>query len=195
MANSTDLNLASATGSAPLLAIDGRDQFTAATVIPPSVGVPAAGTYTLRAEQLLNLPATLEAYLYDARTGQQINLRQQAGYAFSVSARETTQAQASRFVLRFGPAASPLANATANGAADLVLYPNPAHGQLTVALPRLAGPAVVATLFNSPGQPVRTLSLSLSLSAAGGRRPVRPSMFPTWPKAFTSCKPRWALRR
>lgn len=160
MANSTDLNLASATGSAPLLAIDGRDQFTAATVIPPSVGVPAAGTYTLRAEQLLNLPATLEAYLYDARTGQQINLSQQASYAFSVSAQEAKQAQASRFALRFGPAVGPLATATANGATDLVLYPNPAHGQLTVALPRLTGAAVVATLFNSLGQPVRTLSLS-----------------------------------
>ena len=158
MANSTGLNLASA--AATYLAIDGRDQLTAATVIPLSVGVPAAGTYTLRAEQLLNLPATLEAYLYDARTGQQINLSQQASYAFSVSAQEAKQAQASRFALRFGPAVGPLATATANGATDLVLYPNPAHGQLTVALPRLTGAAVVATLFNSLGQPVRTLSLS-----------------------------------
>ena len=160
MANSTGLNLASVPANTPLLVIDGRDQLTPATVIKLSVGVPAAGTYTLRAEQLLNLPAPLEAYLYDAQTGQQINLRQQASYAFSVSAQEARQAQASRFELRFGPAAGPLATATANGAADLVLYPNPAHGQFTVALPKLTGTAVPATLFNSLGQPVRTLALS-----------------------------------
>ena len=55
--------------------------------------------------------------------------------------------------------AAPLATAAATGAADLVLYPNPTHGQFTVALPKLTGAAVVATLFNSLGQPVRTLSL------------------------------------
>ena len=158
MANSTGLNLASAPLNTPLLAIDGREQFTTATVIRLSVGVPAAGSYSLRGGQLLNLPAALEAYLYDAQTGQQINLRQQASYAFSMSAQEAQTAQANRFELRFGPAA-PLATAAATGAADLVLYPNPTHGQLTVALPKLTGAAVVATLFNSLGQPVRTLSL------------------------------------
>ncbi|GAA4021569.1 hypothetical protein GCM10022409_01550 [Hymenobacter glaciei] len=160
MANSTGLNLASAPATTPLLAIDGRDQLTAATVIKLSVGVPAAGTYTLRAEQLLNLPAALEAYLFDAQTGQQINLTQQASYTFSVSAQQATQAQGNRFELRFGPAGSPLATATANGKSDVVLYPNPAHGQFTVALPKLTGAAVMATLFNSLGQPVRTLLLS-----------------------------------
>ncbi|WP_460502667.1 T9SS type A sorting domain-containing protein [Hymenobacter agri] len=160
MANSTGLNLASAPAAMPLLAIDGRPQFAAATVIPLSVGVPAAGTYTLRAAQLLNLPATLEAYLYDTRNGQQINLHQQASYSFNVSATEVRQAQTGRFELRFAPAASPLATATANGAADLLLYPNPARGQFSVALAELTGAAVVSTLFNSLGQPVRTLSLS-----------------------------------
>ena len=159
MANSTGLNLASAPLNTTLLAIDGREQFTAATVIRLSVGVPAAGSYTLRGGQLLNLPAALEAYLYDAQTGQQINLRRQASYAFSINAQEAQTAQANRFELRFGPAGSPLATTAATGAADLVLYPNPAHGQLTVALPKLTGAAVVATLFNSLGQPVRTLSL------------------------------------
>lgn len=160
MANSTGLNLASAPTATPLLAIDGRDQLTPATVVPLSVGVPAAGTYTLRAEQLLNLPAALEAYLYDARTGLQINLHQQASYTFSVSATEARQAQTNRFELRFAAAGSPLATAAANGAADLLLYPNPARGQFSVALPKLTGAAVSATLFNSLGQPVRTLSLS-----------------------------------
>ena len=160
IANSTGLNLASASANTPLLAIDGRDQLTAATVIRLSMGVPATGTYTLHAGQLLNLPSGLTAYLYNGQTGQQIDLRQQASYAFSVSAQQATRAQASRFELRFGPTGSPLAAATANAATDLVLYPNPAHGQFTVALPKLTGAAVVATLFNSLGQPVRTLSLS-----------------------------------
>jgi hypothetical protein len=159
--NSTGLNLAAIAAGSPALAIDGREQLTAATVIPLSVGVPAAGRYTLRAEQLVNLPANLDAYLYDAQTGQALNLRQQPAYnTFSVSAQQATQAQNGRFELRFGPAGSPLATATANGATDLVLYPNPAHGQFTVALPKLTGAAVTATLFNSLGQPVRTLALS-----------------------------------
>ena len=160
IANSTGLNLASASANMSLLAIDGRDQLTATTVIRLSMGVPAAGTYTLHAKQLLNLPAALTAYLYDGQTGQQIDLHQQASYSFSVSTQQATQTQASRFELRFGPAGSPLATATAHAATDLVLYPNPAHGQFTVALPKLTGAAVVATLFNSLGQPVRTLLLS-----------------------------------
>ena len=159
MANSTGLNLASAPLNTPLLAIDGREQFTAATVIQLSVGVPAAGSYTLRSGQLLNLPTALETYLYDAQTGKQINLRQQTSYAFSMNAQEAQTVQANRFELRFGPTGSPLATAAATDAANLELYPSPAHGQLTVALPKLTGAAVVATLFNSLGQPVRTLSL------------------------------------
>ena len=160
MANSTGLNLASAPAAMPLLAIDGREQLTPATIVKLSVGVPAAGAYTLHAEQLLNLPASLVPYLFDAETGQQIDLRQQPDYTFNVSAQQAKQAQTSRFELRFGPASSPLATASASSSADLVLYPNPARGQFTVALPKLAGAAITATLFNSLGQPVRTLSLS-----------------------------------
>jgi len=70
IANSTGLNLASASANMSLLAIDGRDQLTATTVIRLSMDVPAAGTYTLHAKQLLNLPAALTAYLYDGQTGQ-----------------------------------------------------------------------------------------------------------------------------
>ena len=151
--NSSGLNLASVTAGSPAMAIDGRDQLTAATVLPLSVGVPAVGTYTLRARQLLNLPSTLMAYLYDARTDQQINLAEQGSYSFTVNALEARQAQTSRFELRFGAAGSLLAT-------DLVLYPNPARDRFTMALPRLNGAAVPATLFNSLGQPVRPLWLS-----------------------------------
>ncbi|MDQ2772719.1 MAG: T9SS type A sorting domain-containing protein [Bacteroidota bacterium] len=162
LTNSTGLNLASAPAGTPLLAIDGRAQLTAATVIPLSVGVPAAGRYTLRAEQLLNLPATLDAYLYDAETGLQTNLRQQPNYIFSLSATQASQALAQRFELRFGPAGSPLATASSHAAAQLLVYPNPAHGQLIVALTG-TGPAE-ATLFNSLGQAVRR---GIQLSVAG----------------------------
>ena len=162
LTNSTGLNLASAPAGASLLAIDGRSQLTAATVIPLSVGVPAAGRYTLRAAQLLNLPAALDAYLYDAETGQQTNLRQQPVFSFSVSAQQATQAQAHRFELRFGPAGSPLATVPSHAGAELLVFPNPTHGLVNLALTGVG--AARATLFNSLGQAVRS---NILVSAAG----------------------------
>jgi hypothetical protein len=163
--NSTGLNLAAAPGNTPTLAIDGRDQFTPATAVPLSTGVPAAGTYSLRAEQLLNLPANLVAYLLDSQTNQLINLSQQPSYTFTVTAQQAVQAQASRFQLRFGSVAGPLATATAHAGVEVVLYPNPAQSSFTVTVPSNAtGVAGRATLFNSLGQAVRE---NIRLAAAG----------------------------
>ncbi|MBC8081633.1 MAG: VCBS repeat-containing protein, partial [Hymenobacter sp.] len=113
LSNPSGLNLAALADNDASLAIAGLAQFTAATAVALRVGVPAAGSYVLNAEQLLNLPTNLDAYLFDAQTGQQINLRQQSSYSFSVSAAQAAQAQAGRFELRFGPAAGPLAAVSA----------------------------------------------------------------------------------
>ncbi|GAB3578299.1 FG-GAP-like repeat-containing protein [Hymenobacter daeguensis] len=163
--NSTGLNLAAAPANTPTLAIDGRDQLTAATALPLSIGVPAAGTYTLHAAQLLNLPANLTAYLFDAQTNRLIDLSQQPGYSFAVTAQQAAQAQAGRFQLRFGPTGGPLASTAAQAGVEVVLYPNPAHNSFTVAVPsNTAGAPGRATLFNSLGQAVRQ---NVPLSAAG----------------------------
>ena len=53
--NPTGLNLSARVGSTPL-AIDGLPVFSAAKVVPLTVGVPAAGIYALAVNQLLNLP-------------------------------------------------------------------------------------------------------------------------------------------
>ena len=154
--NPSGLNLAVVVANMPAQAIAGLAKFTTATVLPLSIGVPASGGYTLRAAQLLNLPSGLDAYLFDTQTNQQINLRQQASYSFSVSPQQAAQAITNRFELRFGPTAGPLATTGNHAAPELLVFPNPAHTQFTVALPTIAGTAPVkAAIYNSLGQQVR----------------------------------------
>ena len=156
MANSTGLNLSSTAISGETLAIDGRPAFAAATVLPLAVGVPAAGTYSLTAVALNNIPATLDAFLSDAQTGQTVNLRLQPAYAFSVSPAQAAVLISGRFTLHFAARAA-LATAPALSAAQVALYPNPAHDRFTVFVPAVAGtPQVHATLLNALGQVVRT---------------------------------------
>ena len=59
------------------LSINGLPPLTASTSVPLGVVVPAAGTYTFEAAQLLNLTAAT-VYLLDATTGQRLNLQQQS---------------------------------------------------------------------------------------------------------------------
>ncbi|RZK31116.1 MAG: hypothetical protein EOO63_04970, partial [Hymenobacter sp.] len=66
--NPTGLNLASLASNGAHLAIDGRSAFTDTTVLPLVVGVPAAGTYTLMAAALDNLPTGLPVYMRDTQT-------------------------------------------------------------------------------------------------------------------------------
>ena len=163
--NPTGLNLSSATAAGLNLAIDGRPAFTAATVLPLNVGVPAAGTYTLSAAVLNNLPAGLDAYLRDAQTGQTLNLRSQPAYAFTVTAGQATALLTGRFSLAFS--ATALATAPALTAAQVALYPNPARGTFTVLMPGVAGAtAVQAELVNALGQVVRRQSAPLPASGA-----------------------------
>ena len=166
LTNPTGLNLSSAAASGERLAIDGRAAFTAATVLPLNVGVPAAGTYTLSALALNNLPTGLDAYLRDAQTGQSVNLRTQPGYAFSVTAAQASALLVGRFSLSFA-ASTALATAPAITAAQVQLYPNPAHARFTVLMPGVVGAtAVQAELVNALGQVVRRQSAALPASGA-----------------------------
>ncbi len=165
--NPSGLNLASEATTSEALAIDGRPAFTTATVLPLTVGVPAAGTYTLAASALNNLPATLDALLTDAATGQTVNLRVQPAYSFSVTSAQATALLTGRFTLHFA-ARTALATAPALAAADVTLYPNPAHDAFTVLVPAVAtATALHADLLNTLGQVVRRQDAAL---AANGTR-------------------------
>ncbi|GAA4039006.1 hypothetical protein GCM10022409_25830 [Hymenobacter glaciei] len=165
IANSTGLNLSSNATSGQRLAIDGRPVFDAATVLALNVGVPAAGTYTLAAIALNNLPVGLDAYLRDAQTGQTVNLRTQPSYAFTVTAAQATALLVGRFSLQFS--ASALATAPALTAAQVALYPNPARARFSVLMPGVAGAtSVQAELVNALGQVVRRQAAALPVSGA-----------------------------
>ena len=163
--NPTGLNLSSATPGESL-AIDGRAAFTAATVLPLNVGVPAAGTYTLRAASLANLPAGLTATLRDAATGHTTMLAAGTAYSFRVTAAEATALLTGRFTLQFG-AATALATAPSLSAAEVTVYPNPAHTRFSVRVPAVAGASTVqAELLNTLGQVVRHLAAGLPATGA-----------------------------
>ena len=163
--NPSGLNLSSTATSGQRLAIDGRPAFDAATVLPLAVGVPAAGTYTFAATTLTNLPAGLDAYLRDAQTGQTVNLRTQPSYSFTVTTAQATALLVGRFSLRF--TASVLATAPALTAAQVELFPNPAHARFAVLMPGVPGAAIVqAELVNALGQVVRRQAAALPASGA-----------------------------
>ena len=165
LANPTGLNLSSTASSGQRLAIDGRSVFDATTVLPLNVGVPTAGSYTFAAVALDNLPAGLDAYLNDAQTGQTVNLRTQPAYAFNVTVAQATALLVGRFALHF--TASVLATATALTAAQIELYPNPAHARFAVLMPGVSGVAAVqAELVNILGQVVCRQSAALPASGA-----------------------------
>ena len=163
--NPSGLNLSSTATSGQRLAIDGRPVFDAATVLPLSVGVPAAGAYTFSAVTLNNLAAGLGAFLVDAQTGQTVNLRTQPTYSFTVTAAQATALLVGRFSVHF--AAGVLATAPALTAAQVELYPNPAHARFAVLMPGVTGAtAVQAELVNTLGQVVRHQSAALPASGA-----------------------------
>ncbi|MBO2008772.1 FG-GAP-like repeat-containing protein [Hymenobacter negativus] len=172
--NSTGLNLAGLAASGEGLAIDGRPAFTPATSIALTVGVPAAGTYTLTAAELANLPTGLTPYLVDARTGSSTALNPGSVYSFSVSATEAQALITGRFTLRFGPLGV-LATTPTLSAAEVSVFPNPAHERFTALVPAVAGASIVqADLLNGLGQVV--CRLSTPLPAAGARLNVPTAM-------------------
>ena len=163
LSNSTGLNLSSEIAGGQRLAVNGLPVLgTAALTVPLTVGVPAAGTYTLTAAQLLNLPTT-PVYLRDRQTGTLTNLASQASYSFTTAAGALLTG---RFELVFSPQ-SPLAVSNVALAAQVGLYPNPAHSAAFVELPAALGrTAVTASLMDALGRTVRTRVLPAQGAAA-----------------------------
>jgi len=160
--NSTGLNLASLAGASPL-AIQGLAPLagTAEVVIPLALATPAAGSFAFEVAKLANFTG-LAVYLRDTQAGTQQPLLAGTRYAFTQAA---GAASTGRFALVFRPAGV-LATQPGLSAAQVSLFPNPAHGSFTVLLPPVAGQrAVQATLLNVLGQPVT--SRSIALNAAG----------------------------
>ena len=171
--NSTGLNLSSVVPGHEL-AINGLPAFTTSTVVPLSVGVPAAGAYTLQVAQLLNLPAGTAVVLVDTQLGTQTDLASlpAAGYAFTVSSAQASALVRGRFYLNLS-AAGPLATAGSRTAASLALFPNPTHGGAATLTG--AAPGTTVTVFDALGRRV----LSAPADAAGTAQLVLPAGLPT----------------
>ncbi|WP_426059460.1 T9SS type A sorting domain-containing protein [Hymenobacter sp. B1770] len=134
---------------------------TAPVTVPLTVGVPAAGSYTFHAAQLLNL-ITTPVYLRDRQTGAVVDLTRQPRYNFVVS--NASDLIAGRFELVFSPQAV-LATAPAAMAAQVGVYPNPATAAVFVELPAaLSRIAVTAALVDVLGRVVRTQTLPAGLT-------------------------------
>jgi hypothetical protein len=126
------------------------------------------GTYTLRATELLNLPAGTTAYLRDAQTGTHMALSPTTSYSFTLAA---GAAATGRFSLLLS-AQQVLSTASAQLSQQVTLFPNPARHQVTLGLPAdVAKSAGQVTLLNALGQvvaryalPAASTTLALPLS-------------------------------
>jgi hypothetical protein len=170
-ASGTPLLASELTGT-DLLSINALPALGTATVtVPLRVQAPQAGSYTLRATELLNLPAGVQVLLRDAQTGTLFDLSQPAGYTASLDAGTA----AGRFALVLRPSGS-LASATLSE--QVSLYPNPTHGgSLSLSLPTaLSQHAVEVQILNSLGQQVARHTL---VPAADATRPLAlPALVP-----------------
>ena len=145
------------------LSVNGQAPLTAAALtVPLNVQVPAAGSYSFNALDLLNFDSATHVLLLDTQTGDRIDLSKQPTYSFTAN----TTAQPGRFSLYFGSAAA-LAATPAALAQQVQLYPNPAKGSFTVIVPaELGHEAVTATLFNQLGQFVAKQTIPMTAAGA-----------------------------
>ncbi|MCI1186954.1 putative Ig domain-containing protein [Hymenobacter sp. DH14] len=164
LANPSGLNLSSSISATERLCVNGLEPLTTTQrIVPLAVGVPAAGSYTLNAAEVLNLTTT-PVYLRDKQTGAVVDLAQQPSYSFVVS--NASALLTSRFELVFSPQAA-LATAPAALAAQVGVYPNPATTTAFVELPAVLGRVAVSTeLVDALGRTVRTQSLPAQGAAA-----------------------------
>ncbi|MBF9221688.1 endo-1,4-beta-xylanase [Hymenobacter ruricola] len=144
--------LASEVSATELLSINALPALgTADVAVALRLTAPQAGAYTLRATELLNLPAGRYAYLRDALTGTLFDLSQPTGYTVNLAA---GPAAAGRFALIISQNRV-LATAPAALSQQVALYPNPAHGSVSLSLPAaLSTHAVEVSLLNALGQTV-----------------------------------------
>ena len=157
------LALASTIGSGTMLAVNALPALTSAGVTVPLRLQAAAGSYTLRATELLRLPAGTYAYLQDALTGTSTDLSQPNGYAFSVTDAASLAGRFSVLVTQ----QRVLANAPTALVRQVNVYPNPARGQVSIVLPaQLRQQAVQVSLINTIGQQVLSRTLNTSSSVA-----------------------------
>ncbi|WP_035561916.1 beta strand repeat-containing protein [Hymenobacter sp. IS2118] len=149
LANSTGLNLSSlALGSE--LSINGLPlPVSTSLVVPLRVRVPATGTYTLTALQVLNFSPNAQPFLRDLQLNTLTDLHQQPSYTFTQDAANSTP----RFELVF--ARQVLATASATLVAQVAVYPNPATKAVFLELPAgLSRKAVTAALVDALGRVV-----------------------------------------
>jgi hypothetical protein len=154
--NTTGLNLSTTSATGQALAIDGRALPTSALTIPLNVYVPATGTYTLQADQLLNFNG-LRPYLRDIQLGTLTDLSQQPSYSFSQNELFT----GARFELVLMTAQPLAATLAAQAQLQVAVYPNPARTVAFVELPAVLSKQLVkVTLLDALGREVRTTLLA-----------------------------------
>jgi hypothetical protein len=164
--------------SADALSINGLPALTGPVTVPLRVHAPAAGTYSLAADELANLPAGYHAYLHDSSTGTYTDLAATPSVSLTLT---PADAPSGRYALLI-TAASPLATAPAVLATLAAVYPNPAHGTATLVLPQALRGTSASTiqLLNTLGQVVLTKTL-----AAGGAPTVELSLNGLAPGIYT----------
>jgi hypothetical protein len=127
----------------------------AEVAVPLRLAATTAGTYTLRPDELANLPAGYHAYLLDAGTGTRLDLAATPSIPLTLAANVSV---ANRYSLLFTTRTTLATAAPAALAGLATLYPNPAHGAATLLLPAAvrAGQASQVQVLNTLGQVVRT---------------------------------------
>jgi hypothetical protein len=145
-------------GASQRYGINALPALTGADVaVPLRLAATTAGTYTLRTDELANLPAGYRAFLLDAGTGTRFDLAATPSIQLPLAASPSLGA-VGRYSLLFTTGTALAAAAPAALAGQASLYPNPARATVTLVLPaaaRAGQPALVQVL-NSLGQVVRT---------------------------------------
>jgi len=147
--------------STEALAINGLPELSGTVTVPLRVHAATAGTYTLKVDELANLPAGYRAYLRDAQTGALTDLATTPSLSLTLA---PADAATGRFSIVMSTNAT-LATAPAALAALVAVYPNPTHGTATLVLPAtLRGQAASQVeVLNALGQAVLRRTV-----AAGG---------------------------
>ncbi|SHL01997.1 DUF4394 domain-containing protein [Hymenobacter psychrotolerans] len=154
--------LASELNAATHLSINALPVLSAADrTIALHVAATQAGSHTLRAVELQNLPAGTFAYLRDAQTNTIVDLATQPEYTFQLAAGTAT----GRFSLLLTQQRI-LGNASAALSQQVSVFPNPARGAVSISLPAaLTRQATEVQLLNSLGQTVLRTTLPAGSAA------------------------------